>query len=81
MAFNANARKYCHHDQIDPSQSDGQFLAFDGGWTPDVRKARAFSFLTEATEAVRKLNLHDVELYYLCNPEARSPWDVVIPLR
>ena len=56
------------------------FLTPGGHWTNQVRKAAHFPDQSLANAAIRKFQLHDVELYYLFGEHAVSQYDFTISL-
>ncbi len=62
------------------SQVTSDFLTKDGLWTDDVKKADSFDDVFSAQEAKRRLQLENVEFYYLFEEAPNPRYDFSVPL-
>ena len=63
------------------SKATRHFLTTDGHWTGKVDNAAQFPEESLVRAAVKKFQLHDVELYYQFWEDGTSQYDFTIPLR
>jgi hypothetical protein len=63
------------------SKATRHFLTKNGHWTSKVDYAALFPEGSMVSDAIKKFQLHDVELYYLFGKHGTSEYDFTIPLR